>query len=133
MKKTADFPVSVGSLLLMGGAVLVMAVIALTMLMGSRSETRVSKATEQAVTDYYRADAVAQGVLAQLREGEVPSGVQDEGDGVYAYTCPVSDTQQLEVRVRITGGEYEILRWQTGSAGVRQDAQPLQVWEGNGT
>ena len=120
MKKTADFPVSVGSLLLMGGAVLVMAVIALTMLMGSRSETRVSKATEQAVTDYYRADAVAQGVLAQLRSGEVPPGVQDEGEGVYSYTCPVSETQQLEVRVRVTGGEYEILRWQTGVPGTWQ-------------
>ena len=93
MKKSADFPFSVGSLLLMGGAVLVMAVIALTMLMGSRSETRVSKETEQAVTDYYRADAVAQGVLAQLRSGEVPQGVEDEGDGVYSYICPVSDTQ----------------------------------------
>ena len=133
MRKSEILPIPLGSTLLMGGAVLVLAVFALVTLVGAREETRVSKATEQAVTDYYRADAVAQGVLAQLREGEVPSGVQDEGDGVYTYTCPVSDTQQLEVRVRITGGEYEILRWQTGSAGVRQDAQPLQVWEGNGT
>lgn len=133
MRKSETLPIPLGSTLLMGGAVLVLAVFALVTLVGAREETRVSKATEQAVTDYYRADAVAQGVLAQLREGEVPSGVQDEGDGVYAYTCPVSDTQQLEVRVRITSGEYEILRWQTGSAGARQDAQPLQVWEGNGT
>ena len=68
-------------------------------------------------------------ILAQLRNGVVPEVVEEE-NGIYSYACPVSDTQELQVAVRIEGTTWKILRWKTVSTAVWGEEVPLPVWNG---
>ena len=99
-----------GSSLLVIFAVLCLTVFALLGLSSVQASGRLSDASAQAVSAYYTADCQAEEILAALRQGEVPEGVRQEENGVYAYTCPISDTQALEVRVRVDGGTWTVLR-----------------------
>ena len=47
-----------------------------------QADARLSDASAEAVAGYYAADYQAEEILAQLREGTVPSGVREEA----AYT-----------------------------------------------
>jgi hypothetical protein len=67
--------------------------------------------------------------LARLRSGELPPEVTVQGNEYY-YVCTVSDTQQLEVEVRIDGSAYTILRWQTVSVAEWEPDYGLSVWNG---
>ena len=68
--------------------------------------------------------------LARLRGGEMPEGVTSMGGNLYAYSCPVSDRQQLEVEVEVDGTAYRILRWQTVPTGEWESDDSLEVWDG---
>ncbi|MBQ3009862.1 MAG: hypothetical protein IJD81_01580 [Oscillospiraceae bacterium] len=122
-------PVVGGSSLLVIFAVLCLTVFALLGLSTVQADGRLSDISALAVTDYYTADSMAEEILAQLRSGEIPDGVA-ERDGVYTYACRISDTGELQVAVKINGGDYEILRWQavTTSEWTANDA--LSVWDG---
>ena len=91
-----------GASLLVVFAVLCLTVFALLSLSTVRANGRLSEASAQAVADYYAADCAAQEILARLRAGEEPEGVEFEGFGeLYAsYACPISDQQELRVEVR---------------------------------
>lgn len=118
-----------GSSLLVIFAVLCLTVFAMLTLSTVQADGRLSDAAANAVTAYYAADAQAEAILAQLRAGEVPEGVTAHGD-TYTYTCPISDTQALEVEVRLRGRDYEVLRWQSVSTTSWQADEHLQVWDG---
>ena len=57
-------------------------------------------------------------------------GVRREADGIYAYTCPISDTQALEVRVRLDGEDWSVLRWQAVSTAQWEADESLDLWDG---
>lgn len=118
-----------GSSLLVIFAVLCLTVFAMLALSTVQANGRLSDAAADVVTAYYAADAQAEAILAQLRAGEVPEGVAAHGD-TYTYTCPISDTQALEVEVRLRGRDYEVLRWQSVSTTSWQADEHLQVWDG---
>lgn len=123
-------PPAVGGVsLLVVFAVLCLTVFALLSLTTVRADVRLADASAQAVGNYYAADCQAQEILARLRGGELPDGVTLEV-GVYSYTCPISDTQELQVEVLIDGAEYEILRWQAAAAGGWEIDEGLEVWDG---
>lgn len=119
----------ISSLLVIFG-VLCLCVFALLSASTVQSQQRLSRQGTQAVTGYYRADAQAQEILARLRTGQVPPAVREE-NGLYSYCCAVSETQVLQVTVRLRGSEYEILRWQTVSAADWNPDDSLPVWDGN--
>ena len=52
--------------------------------------------------------------------------------GVYAYTCPISDTQDLEIEVKVNpdSGEYTILRWQAVSIREESGTGGMGLWDG---
>ncbi len=102
-----------GSSLLVIFAVLCLTIFALLGLPPS-ANSRLSDASAQSVSGYYAADCQAETILAQLRSGTVPEGVTARGD-LYTYTCPISDTQDLQVEVRVQGSDYTVLRWQAVS------------------
>ena len=116
--------------LLMAFAVLCLTVFALLSLTTVRADVRLADASVQAVSDYYAADRAAQTILARLRGGEMPEGVTSMGGNLYAYSCPVSDRQQLEVEVEVDGTAYRILRWQTVPTGEWESDGSLEVWDG---
>jgi hypothetical protein len=118
-----------GSSLLVIFAVLCLTVFALLGLSTVQADGRLSDSAAQAVSDYYEADCQAETILADLRSGQVPEGVTRSGD-IYSYTCAVSDTQQLQVEVRLDGADYTVLRWQLVSVAHWQPDQSLDLWDG---
>lgn len=128
-KETFSPPVVGGSSLLVIFAVLCLTIFALLALSGVQANQRLADTAVQAVSDYYQADCQAEQILAQLRQGDRPQGVQEQ-DGVYTYSCPISDTQTLEVAVELDGNSYHILRWQAVSTAEWQPDDDLAVWDG---
>ncbi|MGN1144571.1 MAG: hypothetical protein ACI4SU_08370, partial [Anaerovoracaceae bacterium] len=72
--------------------------------------------------------------------GKIPEGVQCISENnetpaektTYIYACPVSDTQQLEVKVSISEEEsgYEILQWKIVSTVSWESEETLNLWDG---
>lgn len=133
MRRTnhSDFspPAVGGASLLVVFAVLCLTVFALLSLTAVQADARQSKASAQAIGNYYAADCAAQTVLAHLRLGDIPSGVREE-NGLYAYECSISDTQTLAVEVRRESNQFMVLRWEVIDGGGREIDENLHVWDG---
>ena len=131
-KRKNTFPTGVGvSSLLVIFAVLCLTVFALLSISTVKADLRLSEQSVRTVEGYYEADCRAEEILARLRGGEIPSGVTKNGD-IYTYACPISDTQTLAVQVKLSGTDYEILRWQAVSTVDWQADDSLPVWNGEG-
>jgi hypothetical protein len=128
MKHRIPTGFGLSSLLVIFG-VLCLCVFVMLSLSTAQTQERLSLEAQAAVTDFYEADSRAQEILAQLRSGQIPQGVTEEG-GVYRYSCPISQNRTLTVAVRIRGTDYEILQWQTVSTGRWQPEEDLPVWQG---
>ena len=124
-------PVVGGSSLLVIFAVLCLTVFAMLSLTQAQADRRLAQNSWSAVTGYYRADCQAQEILSRLRAGERPQGVTEEGENVFSYACPISDAQTLEVRVRLTGENYEILSWRAVFTADWQADDDLDLWDGS--
>jgi len=121
-------PVGVTSLLVIF-AVLCLTVFALLAVSTVRADARLQARSQQTALGYYAADCEAERILAQLRAGEIPAGVQEK-DGAFCYTCTISETQTLDVEVVVSGNQYEILRWQVVSTVDWTPTEDLPVWDG---
>ena len=128
-RETFSPPAVGGSCLLVIFAVLCLTVFALLSLSTVQANGRLADASVAAVSAYYQADCQAESVLARLRSGQVPEGVAADGD-TYTYTCPISDTQSLEVRVRLEGDSWTVLRWQAVSTVEWEAEDSLDLWSG---
>lgn len=123
-------PPAVGGVsLLVVFAVLCLTVFALLSLTTVQADRRLADASVQAISDYYAADRRAQEILARLRVGDLPEGVEKDGD-IYAYECRISDTQELAVQVLIRKTDYTILRWQAVSSQKWETDDLLMLWDG---
>ena len=133
-EQRASAPAVGGSSLLVIFAVLCLTVFALLGLSTVQADGRLSGASAEAVSAYYAADCRAEAILARLRAGELPEGVEEtvtpEGR-TCAYTCPISDTQTLAVEVRLEGADYTVLRWQAVSAADWTADETLDLWDGD--
>lgn len=128
-KQTAALPmVGISSLLVIFG-VLCLTVFALLSISTVRADERLGDSAQAAVTGYYAADCQAERVLASLRAGKIPRGVEGE-NGVFTYYCAISDTQALAVRVAVHGREYQVLQWQAVSTLDWQADDKIIVWDG---
>lgn len=130
-------PPAVGGIsLLVAFAVLCLTVFALLALTTVQADNRLADASAKAVTDYYAADCQAQEILARLRNGERPEGVEFSGSGLLhaQYVVPISDTQELQVSVILKGTadrEYVIERWQAAPSVEWESDESLDLWDGN--
>ena len=122
-------PVVGGSSLLVIFAVLCLTVFSLLGLSTVQADGRLSDTSAQAVSDYYAADQQAEEILARLRMGELPDGVT-ERDGVYSYACRISDTEELQVEVKVHNGNGTVLRWQAVTTAEWTADETLSVWDG---
>lgn len=130
MSKREAPPAVGGSSLLVIFAVLCLTIFALLALSTVQAERRMAEASYAAVQGYYEADTTAEAILAQLRTGIVPEGVQKEND-IYSYQCKVSEVQALAVEVQITGNKYRILRWQMVSTTEWEADENMNLWDGS--
>ncbi len=129
-KNHSFVPPAVGGMsLLVAFAVLCLTIFSLLSLATVQADTRLADASAEAVSRFYAADCAAQEILAQIRAGELPEGVSVYED-LYYYTCPISDTQDLEVEVLLSAGEYSIERWQAVPAEEWVSDDSLELWDG---
>ena len=131
MDKRASAPAVGASSLLVIFAVLCLTVFALLSLSTVQADKRLSDASTAAVLAYYEADCEAERIFSLLREGELPDGVVVCGD-LYYYTCPISDTQALEVELSRAGGTWAVLRWQTVTTTQWEADDSIEIWDGDG-
>lgn len=131
-QKSFSPPTMGGVSLLVVFAVLCLTVFALLSLSTVQADSRLGEASAKAAADYYAADVKAHEVLARLRAGEWPDGVNLElGDNdVYTYVCPISETQDLVVEVEVVDTDYRILRWQAVPVGDWAVDEGLELWDG---
>ena len=129
-RESVSPPVVGGSSLLVIFAVLCLTVFALLGLSTVQADRRLSDASAEAVRAYYAADVQAEKILAQLREGQVPQGVAVNA-AFYAYVCPISDTQELQVQLRCSGGTWEVLEWKAVSTASWETDDTITVWDGD--
>ena len=140
-KRRFSPPAVGGSALLVAFAVLCLTVFALLSLSTVRADARLSDISAQAAADYYAADCKAQEILACLRSGTpLPEGgpeittesleYPDHSESVYTYACAISEEQELQVEVRLTGSAYTVLRWQAVSTDGWTPEDDLNVWDG---
>jgi len=128
MKPKIPTVVGLSSLLTIFG-VLCLTVFSLLSFSGAKADERLAHRARQAAIRYYEADCCAEQLLAQLRFGIVPEGIQEE-NGIYSFVCRMSDTQILQVEVRVDGTKYEIIKWQSVSVTDWQADEKLHIWEG---
>lgn len=128
-KSTRSLPAVGLSSLLVIFAVLCLTVFALLSVSTVSAHQRLAQSSRQTVIGYYRADSQAEKILSQLRSGEIPQGVTQEGNQ-FTYSCPISDTQTLAVCVEVEGQQYQILRWQAISTQDWEAEDQLPVWNG---
>ncbi len=117
-----------GASLLVIFGVLCLTVFALLSLSTVQAQKRLSDSSLEAVEEYYAADLEAERILARLRAGEVPEGVAEQ-DGIYSYSCPVSQAQTLYAEVTQENGTWTVLRWQVVAKPAAID-DSLPVWTG---
>lgn len=127
-----------GSSLLVIFAVLCLIIFALLSLSTVQAGVRLADAARSSVEGYYAADSEAEATLALLRAGDVPDGVDVTEDGkeiTASFTCPISDTQELQVEAVFNGelgDDYEITRWQAVPTTEGVLDQDITVWDGGG-
>ena len=131
MNKKTSMPFSGfgGSSLLAAFAVLCLVVLAMLGITTVQSDRRQAEASEQAVAAFYAADRQAQNIYARLKLGEIPEGVEADGD-IYRYSCPVDHNQTLEVEVKKGEEGWEVLRWQAVTTAEYDEKETLPVWDG---
>lgn len=129
-KRTMSFTTVGGSSILTIFAVLCFIVFALLSLSTAKADSALADKSAMAVKKYYEADAKAEDVLAELRRGELPKMVTDEGNGRYSYASPIDDNQEIQVVVQVKNGTYKVLQWQKKYIGEWKADDSIEVWGG---
>ena len=92
-------------------------------------EDKMSAHAAEITAQKYCAESDANKILAQLRNGKIPSGVNVNGN-IYSYSCSVSDSLSLEVCAVINSAdEYSILKWQYTSSLEWEADDGINVWD----
>ena len=128
-KRKMSFPTVGGSSILTIFAVLCFIVFALLSLSTAQANSTLSTKSVDAVTAYYQADTEAEEILAQIRSGQCPEGVSQDGN-FYSYSCAIGETQELQVEVTVTGSKYRIYKWQKAYTGEWKADDSIKVWGG---
>ena len=143
MDKRNAAPVVGASSLLVIFAVLCLTVFAMLSLSTVQADKRLSDASTAAALAYYEADTEAERIFALLRGGELPDGVlmtvvtcPAEGieitNRTYSYTCPISETQALQVELAEQNGVWTVLCWQAVSTAQWEADDSIDIWDGDG-
>ena len=127
-RRRFSFPVVGGTSLLVIFAVLCMTVFALLSLSTVLADGRLNQASVEAVSAYYTADTQAEEIFAKLRQGELPEEVT-ETNGLYTYSCPISENQALQVELQKTAAGWKVLRWQAVVT-AEWEEDTLNLWDG---
>ena len=123
-------------------AVLCLTVFSLISYLVAGNDKALVAAEAELVTGYYKADYLAEQILAEIIEtGAIPEevrgvGVWSEWDmeqnaDIIHYACPVSDTKELYVKLAISDGTHRILSWMMVDTDEWEFDDTLDVWLGD--
>jgi hypothetical protein len=111
-KKHHPFPSMVGtSSLLVVFSSICLTIFAVLTVSTANAEARLSDASSEAVCQYYAADCMAETIFAEIRQGNIPEGVTVENN-LYSYSCPISQTLKLHVKLHFSENQWTVLQWQ---------------------
>ena len=127
-KNASPIPMTGGSFIVVIFAVLCMTVFALLSLNTAMADKRLKDASLKGTEAYYIADCRAEEIFADIRLGKIPEEVKVE-NGVYSYSCYVSETQSLEVEIAEEGEGFRVIRWQTVT-NAEYEEKGLELWDG---
>lgn len=127
-KNASPIPMTGGSFILVIFAVLCMTVFALLSLNTALADKRLKDASLRGTEAYYAADCRAEEIFADIRLGKIPEEVKEE-NGVYSYSCYVSETQWLEVEISKEEEGFRVLKWQTVTFAEYEEKGP-ELWDG---
>ena len=93
------------------------------------------------VTGYYEADALAEGILAEILGSEsIPDSVNGvaissswawEMDAdLVSFSCPISEVKALFVSVAIHADSYDVLSWRMRDTGEWETDDKMNIWLG---
>ena len=122
-------------------AVLCLTVFSLISLSVAQNDKSLVDIEAKLVTEYYAADELAENILAEILGSD---SIPDEIRGVRidkewdwdliaetaAFSCPISDVKQLDVKVAVSDGSYDILIWKMINTGDWVIDDTLNVWSG---
>lgn len=128
-KKKMSFTTVGGSSILTIFAVLCFIVFALLSLSTAQADSTLANKSMDAEKAYYAADTEAEEILAAIRSGECPEGVNKKGN-VYSYSCPIDEKQELQVSVVVWNGKYRIDKWQKVYVNEWEADTSMDVWGG---
>ena len=83
----------------------------------------------EGVIAYYRADFLAEEILAKLRKGIRLEEVKKKGN-LYQYSCAIDENQELQVEVLIEKDRYQVRKWKKVYIGSWEPETSLSVWDG---
>ena len=92
------------------------------------ADKRLKDASLKGTEAYYAADCRAEEIFADIRLGKIPEEVKEE-NGVYSFSCYVSDTQSLEVEIVREEEGFRVIRWQTVTF-VEYEEKGPELWDG---
>lgn len=121
-----------------GGFLLVVMLVALAMSSLSLSHMayaerfrEMSAKADRSISDWNAACVEADGILAAVRRGERPDGVEFDGESI-SYSVPVSDVLELHVEATVRSkNDYEVTKWQSVSVTTWTPDESVRVWDGN--
>jgi len=121
-------------------AVLCLTIFALISLTAANVDKTMLDISSKVINEYYEADTLAECILAEILDSAiVPDSVygidisteRSAGTEYIEFSCPVSDTKLLHVKVELSGDSYDILQWNVEDIGLWEADDRLNVWLGD--
>ena len=111
-------------------AVLCLMIFALLALVTANMDAKLAQKEADSVQAYYQADKQAEKIFTQIRKGKKPSEVTFQ-NGIYSYTCPVTNETSIHVEIKKTKQKYSVLEWKLIYVGDWVPEESIDVWDGN--
>ena len=127
-ENASPVPMTGGSFVIVVFAVLCMTIFALLSLNTALADKRLKDASLKSTEAYYEADCLAEEIFADIRLGNVPEDVTVE-NGVYSFSCDVSERQRLDVEVTKDAEGWRVIKWHTVPFGDFEEKGP-DFWDG---
>ena len=110
-------------------AVLCFVTFALLSLSTARTDAVLLEKSADSVVNYYEADTEAEQILSQIRMGECPDTVGQDGNYFY-YDCTISENSMLSVLVEKVQDEYKVIKWDREYTGEWVPDDSINLWDG---
>ena len=127
-KNNFSFPVVGVTSLMVIYAVLSLTIFSLLSLNTALADKRLAQSSINSVASYYEADTEAEMIFSLIRQGEMPEGVYEE-EGIYYYTCSITENRYLEIEVTKDENGWKVLKWRAVTDAPWEE-QLLEVWDG---